>query len=103
MTSAALSSLVNRGLIQRGTVVGINNPASSKIYLRFLVASFSPDNSRLHVRHLESNTQIQIELDQVQEIDGMSVSRYLSHADLDDQGSFINRGKKRGRRPKHSR
>ena len=103
MTVPALSSLVSRGLIQKGTIVGVVNPNSSRIYLRLLVAAVSPDNLRLQVRHLESNTQMQIELDQVQEIDGMSVSRYLSHADLDDQGSTIDRGKKRGRRPKHSR
>lgn len=97
----AIVSLVNKGMIQPGTVVGISSPQSAKVYHRFLIASIT--GTQVSATHMASNKKVNLAIEDIVEIDGMSVNRYLSQADLDDKGDIINKGKKRGRRPKHNR
>jgi hypothetical protein len=51
--------------------------------------------------HTQNNSSLDLDINKIVEVDGMGLDRYLQHADLDANGLQINRGKKRGRRPKN--
>jgi len=98
----AIQTLCQKGLIDKGTVLGVAETPGSRVYHRFVVAHTigAPDVQITGV-HIQNNTSLVLDINKIVEVDGMGLERYLQHADLDNNGSQINRGKKRGRRPKH--
>ena len=52
--------------------------------------------------HLQTNVSVKMNIQNIIEVDGMNLDRYLDHADLDVDGNTIISGKKRGRKKKSS-
>ena len=94
--------LLQRGLLSKGTIVGIQHPTRQRVYNRFLVERI--DQQREHLVFssvcLTTHAAVSITSQQVSEIDGMSLERFFQQVDLHTDGTPINNGKKRGRRPK---
>jgi len=100
-TETVIKSLLQRGLISTGTIVGVA-ASNHKHKQRYVIreASCNPGLQLTGVA-LDNNQSHSLECNSIVEIDGMELERYLLHADLDSNGAVINRGKKRGRRPKN--
>lgn len=96
-----IRSLLQKGLISTGTIVGMSI-VNQKHKQRYVIRE-ATCNPGLHLVGVtvDSNQTHALEYSKIVEIDGMELQRYLLHADLDSQGAVINRGKKRGRRPKN--
>ena len=94
-----IHKLFSLGLIETGTIVGVTS-SDQRTQHRFQIDAVIQENCQVRARHLVSNLPLVLSWEAIQEIDGMSLSRYLDHADLDQDGLVLNRGKKRGRRPK---
>lgn len=100
--TSAIQSLCQKGLISKGTVLGVADSPLSRVYHRFVVAHaiLAPD-VKITGMHTQNNSSLDLDISKIVEVDGMALDRYLQHADLDNNGAQINRGKKRGRRPKN--
>jgi len=108
LADSPIITLFKKGFIQPGTVVGVMIPntsshrKNSKICKKFVVQKMN-DNYSILAKSLddEAGKVYTLYPDIISEIDGMEVGRYLEGAaDLDKTGNPINRGKKRGRKPK---
>lgn len=100
--SIVIQSLLAKGLISPGTIVGVASSSAMRVYNRFIVSTASC-NPVIQIEgvHVQNQQRQLLDYTHIVEVDGMELSRYLSHADLDQHGEKINRGKKRGRRPKN--
>jgi hypothetical protein len=94
--------LLQRGLLSKGTIVGIQHPTRNRVYNRFLVDSINLEQDELVFSSvcLTTHAAVSIKSHQISEIDGMTVDRFFQQVDLHTDGTPINNGKKRGRKAK---
>jgi hypothetical protein len=89
------------GLIGKGSIVGVSSAQTTKIPTHYVVSSLvNQPKLQIEGTHVRTQQKQLLDCNSIVEIDGMELSRYLAQADLDSRGERINRGKKRGRRPK---
>lgn len=100
--TTAIQNLCEKGLISTGTVLGVSETSGTKVYNRFVVAhTVTRPEVKITGVHTQHNNSLILDITKIVEVDGMILERYLQYADLDDTGNPINKGKKRGRRPKN--
>jgi hypothetical protein len=101
-TEPVIARLLLKGLIKKGSILGLRDPKTHRVYNRYVVrAASSEPQLAIEAQHMQNQQTLMLDCNAIVEVDGMEMSRYLAHADLNSNGESINRGKKRGRRPKN--
>ena len=99
-------TLVEKNLLGKGSIIGVaDTPMIEKVYHRFVVENINFEkngNTIVDAVHLQTNVSVKMNIQNIIEVDGMNLDRYLDHADLDVDGNTIISGKKRGRKKKSS-